>query len=128
MDSIILVLSIASLAISQLISFHITFLLPPYPEKDKFFLLVKGRIFFQALPLSLPCEPWPTSLPLCGLTFTCHLRSNTCFFPSTCEHNQSQIPQELSFHFFSILNGHFSSKANTSFQPVYQNPFTPLPM
>lgn len=46
---------IAFLDIYKLISFHITFFLPPYLREEKFFLLGKGDIFaaFQYQPSSL---------------------------------------------------------------------------
>ena len=88
-DSIILAPSIACLDISQLISFHITFLFPHYLEKEKSFPLAKGHIFvFQAHPPSLPCKPCFSSLLLCDLTFKCHFH-NASSFSSVCEHEQS---------------------------------------
>lgn len=85
----------------------------------------------QYLCLSIPSSTRLRTLFCPSSTLWSYLQMpprNTCSFSSVYKHEQFHVPQELWSNFFSVLNGQLSSKVNTSFQPVYQDPFTPLPM
>lgn len=115
---------IAFLDIYKLISFHITFFLPPYlRERNSFsWAMVISLPAFQYKPSSLSYKLYSSCYPLCGLILNCYLH-NTCDFSLVYKYHQSYVPHELQFDLFPPLNGQFSSKVDTCFQHFYHSSF-----